>query len=173
VDHETDDDFEEFVSTRYLRLVRTAYLLSGDHALAEDLVQATLAKTYLAWARVRRESADRYVHRILVNSHVSVRRRRWWREQPTESVELAGTDPYREVDDRDALRRVLRSLPGRQRAAVVLRFYEDLSEADTAEVLGCSVGTVKSLTSRGLSRLRAALGTATERGTATEQEVRP
>jgi RNA polymerase sigma-70 factor (sigma-E family) len=161
VDAEAEDDFRDYVASRYPSLVRTAYLMCGNQGHAEDLVQSALAKTYLAWHRIRRESVDPYVRRILHNDYVSERRRHWWREIPAEQLadraHGAYVDDVRRVDERDALFQALRALPVRQRAAVVLRHYEDLSEAQTAEILGCSIGTVKSLTARGLGQLRTVL----------------
>jgi RNA polymerase sigma-70 factor (sigma-E family) len=160
-----------FVRARYGPLLRTAYLLCGDRGRAEDLVQATLAKTVVAWPRLQRsENVDHYVRRILINTYVSWRRRRSWWEQPLgRLIEGPAPDEYAAVDQRDWLRRALDALPARQRAAVVLRFYEDLSEQDAARVLGCSVGTVKSLSSRGLQTLRKQW---VEPGAAAENEVR-
>nr|WP_231956740.1 MULTISPECIES: SigE family RNA polymerase sigma factor [unclassified Actinoplanes] len=145
-----------FVRARYGSLLRTAFLLCGDRGKAEDLVQTTLAKTVVAWSRLQRaESIDNYVQRVLVNTFVSSRRRRSWWEQPLgRLMDTAARDEYVTVEQRDLLRRALDGLPARQRAAVVLRYYEDLSEQDTASALGCSVGTVKSLCSRGLQALR-------------------
>ncbi|MFC8851216.1 MULTISPECIES: SigE family RNA polymerase sigma factor [unclassified Micromonospora] len=151
-----DQEVTAFVRARYRPLLRTAFLLCGDRGKAEDLVQTTLAKTVVAWPRLQRsEGVDHYVRRILVNTFVTWRRRRSWWEQPLgRLVESPARDEYVGVEQRDLLRRALEGLPARQRAAVVLRFYEDLSEQDTAHVLGCSVGTVKSLSSRGLQTLR-------------------
>lgn len=151
-----DEEVTAFVRARYGSLLRTAFLLCGDRGKAEDLVQTTLAKTVVAWSRLQcAEGVDHYVRRILVNTFVTWRRRRSWWEQPWgRLVESRARDEYVGVEQRDLLRRALDGLPARQRAAVVLRFYEDLSEQDTAHVLGCSVGTVKSLSSRGLQTLR-------------------
>lgn len=162
-----DKEVTAFVRARYGPLLRTAYLLCGDRGKAEDLVQTTLAKTVVAWARLQgSESIDHYVQRVLVNTFVSSRRRRSWWEQPLGRLaESRARDEYAGVEQRDWLRRALDGLPARQRAAVVLRFYEDLSEQDAAHALGCSVGTVKSLSSRGLQNLR-------RRWVAAEHEVR-
>ncbi|MEV6602141.1 SigE family RNA polymerase sigma factor [Actinoplanes sp. NPDC051346] len=151
-----DEEVTAFVRASHGRLLQTAYLLCGDRGKAEDLVQTTLAKTVMAWSRLQRsEGIDHYVQRVLVNTFVSSTRRRSWWEQPLgRLVEGRARDEYGAVEQRDWLRRALDALPARQRAAVVLRFYEDLSEQATAEALGCSVGTVKSLTSRGLRSLR-------------------
>jgi len=150
--------FDEFVATRSTRLLRTAYLLTHDRALAEDLVQTSLAKAWFAWGRVDGQP-DAYVRRIMVNTYSSWWRRRWNGEQATadlpERAAAAGHRPEDvRVDDRTDLWRALARLPKRQRAVVVLRFYEDLSEIETAEILQCSVGTVKSQASRALAKLR-------------------
>ena len=159
------DQFVEFVHARQHALQRFAYLLTSDHHAAEDLVQTALAKTYLSWSKVRdRGSLDGYVRRIIVNENTSVWRRAWRRnEHPTDRLpEVAeaaeATEPAARVGDADAIWRAVQELPPRQRAAVVLRYYEDLSEAETAQILSCSIGNVKSQTSRGLAKLRASLG---------------
>ena len=138
-------------------LLRTAYLLTGQRADAEDLLQTALAKTYLAWDRIReREALDGYVRRVMVNTQTSFWRRRRVDERPTGDLpERRSRTPRRGGDLHDALWAALATLPRKQRAAVVLRYYEDLSEAETADVLGVSVGTVKSSTSRALASLRA------------------
>lgn len=159
MDQESEAAFEEFVRASYSRLLRLAYLLCADRGHAEDVVQTTLAKMALAWPRLLRSTgADHYAQRVLVNT-VTTRRRRLWRgETPTADVDAVGDgDPYHQLDQRDALRRALAALPARQRTAVVLRHYADLSEYQAAELMGCSVGTVKSLTSRGLHKLRECL----------------
>ena len=157
MDPQAEEDFRSYVVARSPALLRTAYLLTGHRADAEDLLQTTLAKAYLAWDRIReRDAVDGYVRRVLVNTHTSFWRRRKVDERPTDVLpERAGRDDTADSDLHDALWTALAGLPKRQRAAVVLRYYEDLSEAATAEVLGVSVGTVKSTTSRALSRLRA------------------
>jgi RNA polymerase sigma-70 factor (sigma-E family) len=157
---ESERDFVEYVEARQQALVRFAYLLTSDHHTAEDLVQTALAKTFLTWGRLRdRGAVDAYVRRIIVNENASMWRRAWKRrERSAEILPDRGTvDP--DVESRDAMWSVVQSLPPRQRAAVVLRYYEDLSEAETAAVLGCSVGNVKSQTSRGLAAMRAAVTT--------------
>lgn len=153
------DSFDDFVATRSTRLLRTAYLLTHDRALAEDLVQASLAKAWFAWGRID-SRPEAYVRRIMVNTYSSWWRRRWNGEQPTgelperhDAHRLHGAENAR-VDERTDLWRALERLPKRQRAVVVLRFYEDLSEAETAEIMQCSVGTVKSQASRALAKLR-------------------
>ena len=153
------ESFDEFVATRSTRLLRTAYLLTHDRALAEDLVQTSLAKAWFAWARIEGQP-DAYVRRVMVNTYSSWWRRRWNGEEATAELPERGVgsghrpaDDVR-VDDRTDLWRALARLPRRQRAVVVLRFYEDLSEAETAEIMQCSVGTVKSQASRALAKLR-------------------
>jgi RNA polymerase sigma-70 factor (sigma-E family) len=148
------DRFAEFVATRSTRLLRTAYLLTHDWAHAEDLLQTSLAKTWFAWRRIH-SNPEPYVRRVMVNTYASWWRRRWNGEQPTQDLpERTGRDEFSPVDDRQSLWAALRRLPRRQRTVVVLRFFEDLSEADTAEILGTSVGTVKSQTARALAKLR-------------------
>ena len=151
-----DEEFSEYMALRQPSLLRTAYLLTGDRHTAEDLVQTALAKLYLSWDKVRdRGSVDGYVRRILVNEHNSLWRRGWKRrEHATDELpDTAHSDAY-EDGQRDAVWEVVQTLPRKARAVVVLRYYEQLSEAETAEVLGISVGTVKSQTSRALAALR-------------------
>lgn len=147
--------FEAYVVGRSGALLRTAYLLTGNRADAEDLLQTALAKTYLAWDRIQdKQALDGYVRRVLVNTQTSVWRRRR-PEDPYEDVpEVAGRDAHADSDLHAALWTALSRLSRRQRAVVVLRFYEDLSEAETARALGVTVGTVKSTTSRALAALR-------------------
>ena len=158
---ERDAPFHDFVLARRAGLVRTATLLTAGNAhLAEDLVQSTLTKLYIAWPSFQRaDNPDGYVRRVLVNALTDERRRQWWRrEQPTSDPPdrpIPAQPGPGEVDDR--LRTALRELPPRMRAAVVFRYFYDLDVADTADALGCSQGTVKSQTARGLDRLRAAL----------------
>lgn len=152
-----DADFAAYMQARQPSLLRTAYLLTGDRHTAEDLVQTALAKLYLSWDKVHtRDSLDGYVRRILVNEHNSLWRRGWKkREYATEQVPERGavTDEYDE-GQRAEVWDVVQTLPKRARAVVVLRYYEQLSEAETAEALGISVGTVKSQASRALATLR-------------------
>ena len=154
------EDFRAYVVARSPALLRTAYLLSGSRADAEDLLQTALAKTYLAWGRIRdREAVDGYVRRVMVNTQTSWWRRRRVDEHSTDRVpERPGRDVTADLDLHDALWTALSGLPKRQRAMVVLRYYEDLSEAETAAVMGVSVGTVKSTTSRALLKLRESSG---------------
>jgi RNA polymerase sigma-70 factor (sigma-E family) len=147
-----DTTFENFVAARSHRLLRTAYLLTGDHALAEDLLQTALAKAWGAWGRMGPEP-EPYVRRILVNTYASWWRRRWNGERPTEQL----PEPphhHLDVDGRFDLWEAVQRLPRRMRAVVVLRFYEDLSERETAALLGIAPGTVKSQTSKALAHLR-------------------
>nr|MDT0658224.1 SigE family RNA polymerase sigma factor [Micromonospora sp. DSM 115978] len=155
-----EDEFREFVAARSPSLLRTAYLLVGDWATAEDLLQTALTKTYLAWKRLGRiEAVEPYTRRVLVNTATSWWRRRWHGERPTEVLpERAVPDQIDEQLERDALWKHLRALPARQRAVLVLRYYEDLSEAQTAATLNISTGTVKSQTFRALNTLRKRLG---------------
>ncbi|MFI7576523.1 SigE family RNA polymerase sigma factor [Micromonospora sp. NPDC049497] len=151
----TPEGFDDFVATRSPRLLRTAFLLTRDWALAEDLLQTALARAWEAWRRVEGDP-EPYVRRIIVNTYASSWRRRWRGELPTADLPESGecADPYQTVDDRERLWRALGGLPRRQRAVLVLRYFEDLSEIETAETLGCSVGTVKSQASRALAKLR-------------------
>ena len=173
-----EDAFRDFVVSRSPSLLRTAFLLTGDWGHAEDLLQTSLAKVYRAWARLRdHENLDAYVRRVMVNTQTSWWRRHWKAEQATGMLpDQAGPDLHAASDDRDRLRRALLTLPARQRAVVVLRHYEDLGEAETARLLGCSVGTVKSQCNRGLAKLRDALndpyGDVLRRPDSTLQEVR-
>jgi RNA polymerase sigma-70 factor, ECF subfamily len=154
---ERDAQFAAYVAARSGALLRSAYLLTGDRAAAEDLLQAALLKVYLAWPRIsRREAVDSYLRTTLVRTRISLWRKGTWREYSVDWADdaVAGTDPSDRVVDRDELWRLLATLGARQRAVLVLRFYEDLTEPQIAQVLGCSVGTVKSQLSRGLARLR-------------------
>jgi RNA polymerase sigma-70 factor (sigma-E family) len=160
VKNERDLQFHSFVLARRAWLVRTATLLTaGDSHLAEDLVQSTLTKLYVAWSAFQRaDNPDGYVRRTLVNG-ITDERRRLWRRRERSMANLPDRpriDP--ESDDIcDGLRQALRDLPPRMRAAVVFRYVYDLDIAATADALGCSEGTVKSQTARALDRLRAVL----------------
>ena len=149
------DDFHEFVVQRSPALSRIAYLLTADHHLAEDLLQASLAKAYPHWRRIRQGDPERYVRRVMYRQHIS-----WWRRRrPAERLEPrppepAGADPAEATALRLTLAAALRGLTPRQRALLVLRFYEDLSEARVADLLGCTIGTVKRHGHDGLQRLR-------------------
>jgi RNA polymerase sigma-70 factor (sigma-E family) len=170
-----DDDFRAFVNARWPALVATAYLVTADRGVAEDCTQEALAKVHRRWARVRDGSPAGYAHRAVVNAALSWRRRRRVAEVPLApgfDRPAAGGDPDG-VDP--VLVAALRSLPPRMRAVVVLRYLEDLSEAETADLLGCSVGTVKSAGHRGVARLREALtaGTAATAQAATAVDKAP
>jgi RNA polymerase sigma-70 factor (sigma-E family) len=149
------ETFHEFVVLRSPALSRRAYLLTGDHQLAEDLLQSALAKTYRHWRRISGGDPEAYVRRVMYHQQVS-----WWRRRrPVERLEPEPTDrPGVDHSDATALRLTvaasLRQLTPRQRAVVVLRFFEDLTEAQVAEVLGCSVGTVKRHGHDAIRRLR-------------------
>ena len=148
--------FREYVTSRSGSLLRMAYLLTRNLADAEDLVQAALAKTYQAWDRIEdRNALDGYVRRAMVNTHISWWRRRRVDEYPTDEIpDRAVADHAGDSELSDALSRALDRLPRRMRAAVVLRYFEDMSEAEVAEVLGISLGTVKSTVSRAVAKLR-------------------
>lgn len=148
--------FTEFVHARHGALLRTAYLLCGDHHDADDLVQVALAKVAPQWSRIAHRP-EPYVRQVLARESVTRWRRRRWREQTTDLVPDLATDavPSEAVDERLALEAALRQLAPRQRAVIVLRYYEDLTEKEIAAVLGISPGTVKSQARDGLARLRA------------------
>lgn len=156
----SDELFAELVAASWGSLYRTAYLLVGRRGEAEDLVQDALARTYASWSKVRDvDAAPAYAHRILLNTATSWFRKRSWREErPTDTLPETGLD--QDLSLRPTVIDALDRLAPRQRAVVVLRFYEDLSVAQTAEVLGVSTGTVKSQTSDALARLRHLLGDA-------------
>ena len=153
-------EFRDFVAGRSGALLRTAYLITGNRTDAEDLLQTALAKTYLAWGRIRdREHPDAYVRRVMVNTNTS-----WWRkrridESPMEVMpEAPGRDEFGDRDLHDALWQALATLPRKQRAVLVLRYFEQLSEEEIASALGISPGTVKSQASRALAKLRTNAG---------------
>lgn len=152
-----DADFSAYLGARQARLLGVAYLLTGDHHQAEDLLQTSLAKLYLSWDRIRdRDNVDAYVRRIMVNENNSLWRRAWRRrEVPTDEVPDR-TPTYDRPDEgvAAAVWDVVQTLPRKARAVVVLRYYEQLSEAETADLLGISVGTVKSQCHRALATLR-------------------
>jgi RNA polymerase sigma-70 factor (sigma-E family) len=149
------EGFAEFVAGASARLLRTAYLLTHDWGAAEDLLQTALARAWRAWGRVHGDP-EPYVRRILFNTHASWWHRRWRGETPSATVPdtVAPGDPHVAIDDRERLWRALRTLPPGQRTVLVLRYFEDLTEAQVAQTLGCSVGTVKSQANRAIARLR-------------------
>ena len=155
-------DYTEFVRTRSGALLRTAYLLMGDHGLAEDILQAALTKVYVSWGRIRDPQAvESYARRTLATTATS-----WWRRKGVRRERPSGDDlpdrgvPARtdELDEHAHVWACVQALPARQRAVIVLRYYEDLTEAETAAVLGCAVGTVKAQAHRAIARLRTSLG---------------
>lgn len=157
----SDDEFTALVHASWPSLYRTAYLLVGDRGEAEDLVQTALAKTYASWSKVRDvAAAPGYARTTLVNTATSWFRRRSWNAESPHDVLPERPGPVGDPDDRPLLVAALATLAPRQRAVVVLRFYEDLSVAETARLLGVSDGTIKSQTSDALARLRTLLGDA-------------
>jgi len=166
VDRDDEAAFAEFVTREWSRLVRVGFLLTGDLGRAEDLVQQTLVKVHRHWRRVHRDGSPyAYTRAALVNESTS-----WWRRKRVAEnlgglpahVDRDPRDAYAGIDNRDELVRALHELPPRMRAVIVLRFYDDLSEAETAHALGISAGSVKSQTSRGLERMRDAITEASE-----------
>ena len=152
------EGFAQFVAVRQRALQRTAWLLTGDWALAEDLVQTALVRSWPRWERIRRrDDPEIYVRRVMVNTWASWSRRRWRGERPSEAVpdSSAPGDMAAEVAMRMAVRSALASLTARQRAVLVLLVFDDLSEAQVAQVLDCAIGTVKSTMARAMARLRA------------------
>ncbi|WP_104105456.1 SigE family RNA polymerase sigma factor [Nocardioides sp. 616] len=155
--------FREYVEARSPALLRTAWMLTGDQANAEDLLQTALARTWPHWTRVTEGQPDAYVRKVMVRLNADWRARRWNRESPTHDgqphkrAHRASLDDTVRVDDRLDLLEALMSLPVRQRQAVVLRYYDDLSVDAVADVMDCSAGTVKSQSAKGLSKLRQAL----------------
>ncbi|MER7562957.1 SigE family RNA polymerase sigma factor [Streptomyces sp. NPDC048523] len=157
-----DEEFQSFVIGRWPRLMRTAFLLTGEQHAAEDLVQSTLERAYVAWRRVgSADDPEAYVRRVMINAHARKHRRKL-REFLARGDdfglvrEVADTgDRIAQADDRGALLTALAQLPPRQREAVVLRYWEDLTETQTAEAMGCSVGSVKSNAAKGIAKLRA------------------
>ncbi|MCG5468489.1 SigE family RNA polymerase sigma factor [Micromonospora sp. LAH09] len=149
--------FEEYAFARTSALIRLARLLTDDEHRAEDLVQEVLARAYARWGRISRtDRPDAYVRRMLVNAHNS-----WWRRRSSREVSVAAVtdragsaDEAAVVAERDALWRLVRELPTRQRTVIVLRYYEDMDDAMIAEILACSAGTVRTHAKRALTTLR-------------------
>ena len=152
--------FAEFAAARSAALHRSAYLMVGERHLAQDLLQEALTKTYVAWPRLRDPSrAEAYTRKAITTTAISWFRRRSWSERPSESLPERRVEGHAaHVDERDRGWTALQQLPPRQRAAIVLRYYEDLTEAQTAAAMGCAVGTVKSQVAAGLTKLRDRLG---------------
>ena len=149
--------FEEFVQVRGAALLRTAWFLTGDHQKAEDLVQTALAKAWLHWDRIDRDGTGShmaYVRRVMVTTYSGWWHRRWNVEQPYAAPPELTQARVEDTELRRDVLAALAKLPRGQRSVVVLRFFEDLTEAQTAESLNCSVGTVKSQTARALAVLR-------------------
>ena len=156
-DPSTEREFRDFVAARSPALQRTAYLLVGDWGLAEDLVQTALAKTYLAWRRHDgAASIEPYARKVLTNTATRWWRRRWRGERPSAVLPERAVvgDGVDALVEHDRVWRLILDLPARQRAVLVLRFYEDLTEAETARLLNVSVGTVKRHAARALATLR-------------------
>jgi RNA polymerase sigma-70 factor (sigma-E family) len=161
-DHEdsraSDDDatFRDYIQARGPALLRSATMLTGNRADAEDLVQAALANTYLAWHKINDYAAlDAYVRRAMINTHISWWRRRKLEEFPTDELpDQVVADHARDSDLAEVVRRALDRLPARMRAAVMLRYFEDMTEPEIAALLGVSLGTVKSTVSRAVAKLR-------------------
>jgi RNA polymerase sigma-70 factor (sigma-E family) len=160
--------FNEYVRTRSRALLHAAQAMTGNRSDAEDLVQATLVKTYQSWDRISDPAAlDTYVRRVMVNTHISGWRRRRLDEYPTDELpDSPEADATGDADLRDVVQRALDRLPRQMRAAVMLRFYDDMTEPEVAAALGVSVGTVKSTVARAVAKLRqdAELGVDTELG---------
>lgn len=155
-----DDSFREFVARREPALLRTAYLLTGDLGHAEDLVQTALLKTYRHWNRVSAvDEPLAYVRRVLVTTHTSWLRRLSSTELVLEDVPERLPPDAAVAEPEVELQAALRSLPSKMRAVLVLRYFDDLTEIQTAEILGCSASTVSTHAARGLARLRSALAT--------------
>jgi len=154
-----DEEFAEFVAGSLSRLLRFGHVLTGDPESAADLVQEALARTLRAWRRHPIDNPHAFVRKVMVNSYASAWRRR--RAFPLTEISLADlpadSDAIQKVDDRDTVWRALAVLPPRQRAVTVLRYYDDLTEAEIAAVMGTSAGTVKSQSARALRRLEALL----------------
>jgi RNA polymerase sigma-70 factor (sigma-E family) len=168
------DGFREFVAARSRALLRTAWLLTGDWASAQDLVQTALAKTWPAWSRITRtDDPEVYVRRVLVTTYATWWRRRWHGETPLGALpETLAPDAFDAADRRAVVASALAGLTRGQRAVVVLRYFDDLTEAQTAAALGCSVGTVKSQHARALAALRTSASLASLVGLI-DEEVAP
>lgn len=148
--------FETFVRAREVRLLRLGWLLTGEWPLAEDLLQTALVRVWPRWERLEASGAESYVRQVMVHQASTWWRRRWHGERPTGDLpERPAGDVWATTDLAEALRVGLGGLPARQRATLVLRYFEDLTEVQTAHAMGCSVGTVKSQTSKALASLRA------------------
>jgi RNA polymerase sigma-70 factor (sigma-E family) len=150
-----DEEFRLFATAQRPRLYRAALLLTGDPGVAEDLVQTALMRTHARWPRLREQDPGGYARRVVTNANIDRWRRDRGRERLTAEVpEPAGADVAADVAERDAVLRALGGLSARERTVVVLRFLDDLSEAETARTLGIPTGTVKSVTHRAIAKLR-------------------
>lgn len=156
-----EEEFGQFVAARGRSLCRTAYLLTGDWQVGEDLVQEALVRTCLRRRRLRsQDTLEPYARKVLLSLFLSARRRRWHGEVPTAQLpDRAARSEVDTVIDRHGLWPALMQLSSQQRAVLVLRYFEDMTEAQIAAVLGCSTGAVKTHASRGLDRLRTTLAT--------------
>jgi RNA polymerase sigma-70 factor (sigma-E family) len=155
----SEEEYVEYVTARIPALRRLAYLLAGDEHRADDLVQQTITRLYVKWSRAKAaDNLDAYVRTMLVRTYVDERRLGWARVRLFRDA--PEPPPYQNdgIEDRQVVRAALRQVPRRQQAVLVLRFFYDLSVDDVAEMLGCSTGTVKSQTARGLATLRRLLG---------------
>jgi RNA polymerase sigma-70 factor (sigma-E family) len=157
-------EFRDFVTARWSAMLRTAFLLTGDHGHAEDLVQTALSKCFVAWPRLRASTAaDAYVRKAMLNTYLSWRRRRSWYELPSDDPpEREGGDSTEDLAQRSVVMDALAALPPKQRAVVVLRFYDDLGVEQVARQMGCTSGSVKRQTSVALGKLRTVLGEAAD-----------
>jgi RNA polymerase sigma-70 factor (sigma-E family) len=157
-----DSAFAEYFAARSDAMRNTAYLLCGDWHRAEDLVQTAFTKLYRAWYRVaRHEALDGYVRQVLFRAFLDERRLGWWHRVKVTDLPLDRAAHDRSPDDRIAMLAALSAVPARQRAVLILRYWEDLSVEETAGLLSCSTGTVKSQAARGLQTLRSHLSPAT------------
>lgn len=163
---DTNADFDEFVMVHGARLLRVAWMLTGDAHLAEDLLQTVLAKVWPKWRRISGEHPEAYIRKALVNTHASWWQRRWRGEIPHGEIpeRRAAGDDFASVDLEHSLAAFVRRLPPRQRAVVVLRYFEGLSVEETAQAMGCRPGTVKSQAARALGTLRLELAAAAASG---------
>jgi RNA polymerase sigma-70 factor (sigma-E family) len=147
--------FGEFVRARSGALLRAAHMLTGNRADAEDLVQATLVKAYQSWEKIDPAALDAYVRQVMRNTHISGWRRRRVDEYPTDELpDAPAADVTGDSDLRDVVQRAIDRLPRQMRAAVMLRYYDDMTEPEVAAALGVSVGTVKSTVARAVAKLR-------------------
>jgi RNA polymerase sigma-70 factor (sigma-E family) len=148
--------FRDFVNLRSRGLLKTAWLLTGDWASAEDLVQTALIKAWARWGQIRSYDAalDAYVRKVILRTYLSSRRRHWCRESPTDDLPEVPAPQDHDITQRLALMAALGELPKVQRAILVLRYYSDLTEGQVAEVMGCSIGAVKSQSSKAMAKLR-------------------